>query len=300
MNEDFDHRLRNALFSYLELLSSRCVDGTVKWSELNEFRFEGRVVNVIGMQGIWTPSGLDTAISITTTYTPPDKKPPYADIIGSDGLIRYKYKGTNPEDPANLKLRRALVNEVGLVYFIGVAKGIYLPVWPVWIVGEDTAKQEFLVVADNGLKLAPELFIDSAWREYAQRIVKARLHQPMFRSRVLRAYNFNCAICQLRHGELLDAAHILPDSHPHGDPIVPNGLALCKIHHAAYDRNIIGIRPDLRVEVKAGILEEVDGPMLLHGIQEMHGIKITIPRSSSSKPDPERLEARYELFRSVS
>jgi hypothetical protein len=36
--------------------------------------------------------------------------------------------------------------------------------------------------------------------------------------------------------ELLDAAHILPDGHPKGEPVVPNGLALCKLHHAAFDR----------------------------------------------------------------
>ena len=54
-----------------------------------------------------------------------------------------------------------------------------------------------------------------------------------------------------------------------GSQIVPNGLALCKIHHAAYDSNIVGIRPDLIVEIQPKILAEVDGPMLRHGLQEM-------------------------------
>ncbi|MGI8867651.1 MAG: HNH endonuclease [Mycobacteriales bacterium] len=52
------------------------------------------------------------------------------------------------------------------------------------------------------------------------------------------AYETRCAVCRIGHRELLDAAHILPDTHPRGEPVVPNGLALCKIHHAAYDRNI--------------------------------------------------------------
>src|SRR3989304_615457 len=45
------------------------------------------------------------------------------------------------------------------------------------------------------------------------------MHQQEFRQ--------ECAICRLRHEELLDAAHILPDGHPRGEPVVPNGLALC-------------------------------------------------------------------------
>ena len=51
-----------------------------------------------------------------------------------------------------------------------------------------------------------------------------RLHQATFRERVLHAYRTSCAICRLRHRELLDAAHILPDGHPRGEPVVPNGL----------------------------------------------------------------------------
>ena len=51
-------------------------------------------------------------------------------------------------------------------------------------------------------------------------------------------------LCKLRHAELLDAAHIIADANDEGLPIVPNGLALCKIHHAAFDKNIIGISPD--------------------------------------------------------
>jgi len=71
----------------------------------------------------------------------------------------------------------------------------------------------------------------------------------------------------------------------------------CKIHHAAYDRNILGVRPDLRVEVRADILREIDGPMLRHGLQEMNGRTLTIPSARSSRPDPASLDERYELFR---
>ena len=77
-----------------------------------------------------------------------------------------------------------------------------------------------------------------------------RLHQKSFRLRVLHAYHTRCAICRLGHEELLQAAHILPDGHPRGMPIVPNGLTLCGLHHPAFDAHVLGVSPDLEVEVQ--------------------------------------------------
>src|SRR5207248_2647298 len=54
-------------------------------------------------------------------------------------------------------------------------------------------------------------------RRYTRRLTLHRLHQVLFRPKVLRAYDCRCALCRLRHTPLLDAAHILPDRHPHGD-----------------------------------------------------------------------------------
>jgi putative restriction endonuclease len=186
-------------------------------------------------------------------------------------------------------------SEAELAYFVGVDRGVYVPRWPVWIVAEDRTHHQFCVAVDEGLQLS-HLGVDAAQRAYAARLVEERLHQPVFRSRVLRAYESTCAMCRLRHAELLDAAHILPDGHPLGNPVVPNGLALCKIHHAAFDSNILGVRPDLVVEVQRRILDEIDGPMLRHGLQELHGSRLLIPRSRASHPDRDRLEYRYEEF----
>ena len=101
---------------------------------------------------------------------------------------------------------------------------------------------------------------------------RQRLHQRSFRERVLRAYREQCALCRLRHQELLDAAHIVPDTEPGGDPIVPNGLSLCKLHHAAFDRHFVGVRGHYVVEVRPDLLEEHDGPMLVHGLQGLQAL----------------------------
>lgn len=82
-----------------------------------------------------------------------------------------------------------------------------------------------------------------------------------------------------------------------GDPIIPNGLSLCKIHHAAFDKNILGINPDYYVHVRTDILEETDGPMLKYGFQVLDNQKIILPYRRQDYPDRERLKERYEIFR---
>ena len=148
--------------------------------------------------------------------------------------------------------------------------------------------------------LRPDLslmVVDEARRSYTSRLARRRLHQAVFRYRIISAYSSACAICRLKHVELLAAAHILPDGHPLGTPVVPHGLALCKIHHAAYDANILGIRPDSVVEIRSDVLDEVDGPMLRYGLQAVNGSKLTVPKRTEDRPNQEFLLERYEAFR---
>ena len=115
---------------------------------------------------------------------------------------------------------------------------------------------------------------------------------------IMRAYDEHCAVCALHHVELLDAAHILPDAHEDGIAAVTNGLSLCKIHHSAYDRKFMGIRPDYIVEIRADLLSEVDGPMLRHGLQERHGERLLVlPKQRKERPSSVLLEKAYLRFR---
>jgi putative restriction endonuclease len=73
-----------------------------------------------------------------------------------------------------------------------------------------------------------------------------------------------------------------------------------KIHHAAYDRQILGVRPDLVVEIRRDLLEEMDGPMLQHGLKERHGQRLlSLPLARVERPDPDLLELSYAKFRSA-
>ena len=75
-----------------------------------------------------------------------------------------------------------------------------------------------------------------------------------------------------------------------------NGLALCAIHHLAFDRNVLGIDPDGVVHIARRLLDETDGPMLRTGLQGFHGASIAVPRRPEERPDPQRLEARFRQF----
>lgn len=266
---------------------------------INDFVFNGQQIKLIVQQGIRKPLGLEAALTIRTTWTSPRAQAPYTDEVGEDGRLRYKWRGTDRALSDNRALRAAMERQAPLAYFYPIAEGVYEAIYPVYLVNEDPANHEFTVDLGQYTISDEDDAEEALDRRYARRLTLQRLHQVLFRPRVLRAYDSRCSVCRLRHTPLLDAAHILPDRHPHGDPVVPNGLAMCKIHHAAYDANILGIRPDYIVEIRRDVLDEVDGPMLRHGLQEMHGSRIDLPRSVRDRPDTDRLEERFLIFRAA-
>jgi putative restriction endonuclease len=290
--------VREAMFAYLDQAVASSPDGNLAWGQTERFDVGGETIALRQTRGrgIHKPRQLDAALSITTAFTGYGKEPPYRDSIGEDGYPRYKYERTDPNLSTNRALRAAMEGKLPLAYFVGVRPAIYKPVYPVYIAGDNPQQLEIVlsftsreVGIDLSALTAPE-------KVYAARLTRQRLHQPLFRERVLHAYRSSCAVCKLRHSELLDAAYIIGDAEDDGDPVVPNGMALCKIHHAAFDRSFLGITPDLIVRINQRLLDEVDGPMLKHGLQQMHGSRISVPRNQADKPDPERLERRYEVF----
>jgi len=255
-------------------------------------------VPLLGPQGIFKPRVLDVPLSMTTVPEVPGRARPYDDEVGSGGVHEYRHRGSDPNHADNVGLRRAQAESIPLIYFIGIRPGWYLPVFPAFVVAEDLRRHSFTVQLNPADDLAWPVNQPVFTRDYATRLVEQRLHQAAFRLNVIAAYRTTCAVCSLKnHPELLDAAHILRDKHAAGVPTVPNGLALCKIHHAAFDTSIIGIRPDYVVEVNERVMQETDGPMLLHGLQGVRGRTLILPNRVLEHPDPEFLEERYEEFR---
>ena len=297
---NFDHRqdavLRSTAFDWLARLVS--LHGEVlPYALLKQgFQFNSELVHLIGPQGIFRPRAMRAPLSITTS-----PNGPYDDAFDPGGRLRYRFWGADPAHRENQGLVFAKDNRLPLVYFHGILTGRYLPIWPVYVVQNLPKALTFLIEVDDAANLSlladpPQDHVAEGRRQYVTTLTRRRVHQTAFRERVLRAYRHQCAVCRLRHDELLEAAHIIPDPEPDGEPIVNNGLSLCRLHHAAFDRFFLGVRPDHVIEVRPDVLEESDGPTLRYAIQGLHGTRIALPRKRDERPTVHRLEERYERF----
>lgn len=285
-------QLRAELFLACEEFVERR-GGFASRDELVNFELRGRRLGLIDRnRGIRNPTEFDETLSIVSAHGSP-----YEDHVGDDGMFRYSFAPGPLSGGDNRKLYAAYDSKTPLILFERPLSNVYVPVMPVFVVDVDTDARFFIIATSSESRRSFELG-EAGWleRRYSTQLVRRRVHQPVFRARVLVAYERACAICHLRHSELLDAAHIIPDSHDLGVATVNNGLALCKLHHAAFDQNMIGVDPSLRVHVNRELLEEVDGPMLKHGIQEMNGILLRPPRQRRLAPSRDSLEHRFQLF----
>ena len=283
-------RLRMAAFDAVEAIVEKR-GGFATFNELRDFELEGRRFPLIDRsRGIWNPREFDATLSIVSVADGP-----YGDHVGADGLLRYDFQAGDPMGLSNRKLRVAMQTATPIIVFEKPLPNVYVPVTSAFVVDEDLDAGHFIVATDNAIAASvhDDRLID---KRYVQQLVWRRVHQPVFRAKVMHAYQTTCAICRLKHPELLDAAHIIPDADAAGLAAVPNGLALCKIHHAAYDQNLLGISPDYRVHIDRDLLDEVDGPMLRHGLQDMHGTEIYVPQRVALRPSREALESRFAAF----
>ena len=291
-----DFAIRQAAFARLAEL--KALHGPVLSYQVLKPGFEvggERVAIIDRRKGIFKPRQCDFPLSVRTSPSSP-----YADGSEGDSLI-YKYRGRDPSHRDNAGLRSACLHRIPIIYFFTVSKAQYLAEFPVYVVHDDPSALAFTMQIDYpGAVVSPDLSGAVAEeavgrRRYLTTVMRTRLHQTSFRERVLSAYRSQCALCRLRLRPLLDAAHIQPDSEG-GKPVVSNGLALCKIHHTAFDKMFLGIRRDRIIQVHREVREEKDGPMLRYGLQQLHDQRIQIPRRPDQQPDPALLAARYAQF----
>ena len=292
-----DLAIRQAAFAWLA--EQKAIHGPVLPTRVlaEGFVFEGQRLPIMNRpRGIFRPRQCEFPLSVKTSLTSP-----YADCWTAEGSLLYSYQGTDPDHPNNAGLREAYRKQVPLVYFFAVVKGHYLAEFPIYVARDDPAQLTFELQLDDPATVTAPAASDmveepaTGRRIYLTGSMRVRLHQAPFRERVLRAYRSQCAICRLRLRQLLDAAHIKPDSEG-GEPVVSNGLALCKIHHTAFDRMFVGIRPDWTIQIHSEVLKAEDGPMLRYGLQQLHNRSLHVPRLARDQPDTSLLAARYAVF----
>jgi putative restriction endonuclease len=271
------------------------------------FMYNGERIPFVNQQrGIFKPKKMRFLLSIRTVFPKSggkvwydDQRNVHSQIFDGEETIDYAFMGQNPEAADNRWLREAFENQVPVIYFLGFAPGHYHPICPVFIVGWNAktlkATVSFSASEPDSLK-PPE---SAAERRYALRLVQQRLHQASFREAVITAYDNRCALSGLPEPLLLDAAHIIIDKDELlGQPIVPNGIPLSKIHHAAFDAHLIGIDPDYKVHVSHRLLELHDGPFL-EALKKLNRGTIHLPTRTKDRPDRNRLALRFERFKAV-
>jgi putative restriction endonuclease len=301
-----DTLMRMAAFDHVRRLNE--VHDHLTINELRPgFIFEGERIPLVNPQrGIFKPRQMRFLLSIKTVFPRPGARVWYDDqnevhrqIFAGDETVDYAFMGQDPDAADNRWLREAYENQVPVIYFLGIAPGRYQAMLPTFIAGWDGEALKARVVfgdPEEQAVRAPETAFE---RRYVLRAVKQRLHQASFREAVITAYNGRCALSGLPEKRLLDAAHIISDKDERfGQPSVPNGLPLSKIHHAAFDAHLIGIDPDYRLHVSDRLLAQSDGPML-EALKQLNGGTMHLPPREQDHPDQNRLAARFERFKAA-
>ncbi|MEH1911436.1 MAG: HNH endonuclease [Nostoc sp.] len=127
----------------------------------------------------------------------------------------------------------------------------------------------------------------TSWtRQTVIRTVKKRLRDSSFQDRVLTAYNYRCAMCGVQL-DLVQAAHIVPVSHDDGTDETSNGMALCALHHYAYDRGLVFVDEEYSIELnerKINKLRAISRDEGLEEFTEALRALILLPPSTSDRP----------------
>jgi putative restriction endonuclease len=301
-----DARVRMLIVRYLRRVES---SGVLTRADLDAgAEVDGRRISVVSRRGIFKPAQMRWLLSISTVHPRPNARVWYDDqtivhsqIEAGDEEINYSFQGRDPAAFDNQLLLEAMRERVPIIYFLGVAPARYTAHFPTFVVDWDPrelrAKIAFGTASQAVREEQSPFDID---RRYAVREVQQRLHQARFREAVLTAYGQRCALTGLPEPKLLDAAHIVGDKDEEmGMPVVPNGLPLSKVHHAAYDANLIGIDPDYRIHISEKLLSIHDGPMLEEAIKKIDGRLIRLPAREVDYPDRNRLAVRFEQFEAM-
>ena len=270
------------------------------------FFWHGHQVPLISRnQGIWKPRIFTAALTIKTTAPKGGHDAPYEDRIDDDGTLHYKMAATRDKEWSNRAMLLAAERGYPLAWLVGTKPAdtlYYYARFPAFITGVDRNNREFLITIggdpDQPIDINDirERAAEGIERKYVSRWTKQRLHQQRFRENVLSAYSMSCAICDMPHAQLIEAAHIVDDANAEGIPAISNGVALCRVHHAAYDRHLLGIDESRRIHVaeRARRLEETTGKSAL---APFDGRTLThVPKKRVLQPDSQRLRWHFERF----
>lgn len=288
--------LREEIFAALRDVAKP--SGTVTREQLWDFTMHGQTHRLIDRsRGIRNPRNMHASLSVMSA--PDGAWGSEDDQSGS--LMAYAYReGSINGD--NAKLRNAFSLGLPLILLRKLDPGVFLPVFPMHVIADDQSKRQFLLGPEESLLLNDPVNPSPIEKRYMRGVMAQRLYEPEFRARVLRAYEFSCAVCQLAQIELLEAVDIrkVATKQARGGEgperlDVTSGLCLCNLHRAAYDSDLFGISPDYLIHADHRVMSE-DNLMMRHAFQEMHGRHLSVPPKVRDRPSRSLLAERYDAF----
>jgi len=129
--------------------------------------------------------------------------------------------------------------------------------------------------------------------------IRRKVREADFRARVLSAYEHKCAMCgmQLR---LVEAAHVVPVADSTSTDDTHNGVALCSVHHDAYDRNFVSFTEAYQIEISRSMEETLRAADRVGGLAAFKkSIRpaIILPANRRDHPHPTFVRRSREVRR---
>ncbi len=283
---------------------SQIYQDAVPWSEIVKgFPFLGdRIMFASQALGIFKPRQMDRVLSIKTVVPREGRGAQYSDQVAEgskNGLWVYDMRERSPAHSQNQWLKTAWMEGLPLIYLRGLAPAVYLPSFPVYVTDWDAdagqVRVAFGLECTSQQDLVEPALMGRELPRYTYGRMQNRVSVARFRIDVLEAYQDTCALSGLAQSQLVDAVPITQGGS--GARLdVTEGLCMSRLHHAAFDANLLGIDPDGRVHLSEQLDTYAKGDPFARNLMSVAGRRISVPRTPEFQPNRDLLAARFEQF----
>lgn len=275
MPPSVEQDLRTAAIDWLHQQNREL--GYVRRVDALGFTADGRPLPLVDMsRGIRNAADFTATLSLTVRAHGPGDG-----LVWDGDLLRFDYE-RGSAGRSNRKVRVAMTARTPLILFLRVRTGVLAGVAPVRVAEDDPEDEAFW------------LRIDAAAGQDGPRQL---VHRMVFRARVLHAYGSRCAVCGRVGGSQVDAVRVDPAATDPSAALVPNAVALCGPHRAAFDLDLFAVGPDDgRLHLDPGRVARVEDPVVREAVRDLDGRVPIQPGRSLFRTDRHRLVRRWERF----
>ena len=234
------------------------------------------------------------ALTLTTSF-----KDPYADAFDTaGGSFTYAYRAGALDQADNRALRAAFELQTPLVYFRALAPGQYWVVAPMFVTADDPAAR--MVVLEPGLPVqdmqpgglvSPPTCAPTRPARRATGCTSSASSSTSCAPTATAARSARCASASSSRPRTSS-----PTPRPRASPRWSTASRCARSTTSRSTATCSASTPRASSTSPDRLLREIDGPMLRTGLQGFHGGSIAVPRRPQDRPDPHRLELRFERF----